>query len=285
MKKGLTIKKRGLKLFAVIMSITVLLGVIGLLSAFKSDDDTIAIKASAFSIGSLNSEGKYQSDDQSLYTPDSFGAYGLTITPDFESNVKFDVFYYDSDGNFVKAVTGLTDTYVNNEVSVTPMYVRIVIHPYISSDDKKDFKINFLNKNSIANLLNIEVAKSNKSTFSGMYDFTFNEYSKESIAIDLEHELHFYKSEDSFALKDIPLYTSDGKKLEYLKIRGYGVPEFSDRADQNTVYATDSDGKSYQVGYFTSNTFDVDLREYENLETITIASRRYFYFYFECYYK
>ena len=69
----------------------------------KMKDETKKITPT-FAVGALGEDGKYIKDSKSsLYTKDSIEAKGLEVILDFDANITYEVFWYDSQGNFVKS--------------------------------------------------------------------------------------------------------------------------------------------------------------------------------------
>ena len=135
----------------------------GIVSMFNKDTDTIS--ASAFSRGGLDENGDYVSTNKTVYTKEMFGCKGLRIVPDFESNVTYDVYYYDYNGNFVEARMGLTKTY-DEDFPLAKM-ARIVIHPAIPVDvDEEDFEIGFFDVRKVAKTLDITVDENQDNKYS-----------------------------------------------------------------------------------------------------------------------
>lgn len=115
---------------------------------------TTEIRASAFSIGGLNANGKYKETKESIYTKDAFECQGLTITPKFESMVSYEVFFYNEDGEFLSNTGRMTTKY--NTVPAFAKYARIVITPL------EDEEISLLETNKYAKQLTIVVNKVQK---------------------------------------------------------------------------------------------------------------------------
>lgn len=143
-------KKIGIGVLAGALAIGAIAGISAL---FREPDpeERRTISASAFSVGGLNNDGTYKETDESIYTRDAFECKGLKITPDFESVVDYQVFFYDYDGDFMSA-NELTD----GKTTETPefaRYCRIVITP------EEDDKVSWYEVNNYAKQLTIEVYK------------------------------------------------------------------------------------------------------------------------------
>ena len=159
---------------------TVLVGVLlvgaiaGLSSIFGKD--TITIRSTAFSVGAIDSNGNYEKSDLSIYTDNLFECDGLTIEPDFKATGTFEVFYYNSEKEFVvssgsmDAVDGVYE--ISDTITATGdgstsyedvTYARVMITPAVPTDDDgkevKNFKIRFYEVSSYANDYKITVDK------------------------------------------------------------------------------------------------------------------------------
>lgn len=146
------------RFIAIVCVCIVSLGCVGLLGSIFKDDNTRKISASAFSVGSLDENGKYVENDQAIFTEEAFACQGLRIKPDFKAKLVYDVYYYDYDENLVEAITGLSEVYDEDNPLAT--FCRIVIHPDVPADeDGKDFSINFLEVRKYAKQLTITVNK------------------------------------------------------------------------------------------------------------------------------
>ena len=81
-----------------------------------------------FHVGGLDENGEYVDTDQSLYS-DSFECRGLEISLDFDNDIKFQVFYYESDGDFVESTEVLEDDYESEITNYGISHARVVITP------------------------------------------------------------------------------------------------------------------------------------------------------------
>lgn len=136
--------------------------------ANKSDDDGKVKINPSYSIGGLDDQGKYVESDATLYTKDAFECQGLTIKPDFDSNVKYQIFFYDEMGEFVNATSVLENAYTS-AVPVKATHARLELTPVWSDDVKeKDRVIKWHNKNQWTDNLEIRVNEEQVS-----YDLPF----------------------------------------------------------------------------------------------------------------
>ena len=134
--------------------------IFGLVKLFG--DDTQAMKkisSTIFSIGGLNAKGEHLETDDTLYS-DLFECRGLTIEQDFESHVKYQVFFYNEDKVFI----GRSDELKNTAYEIEDKYdiakfCRVVINPMQQGADSDTFKIKFWEKLGYADDLTIKVYK------------------------------------------------------------------------------------------------------------------------------
>ena len=112
----------------------VLIACIGGISSCFKEETTKEISSSAFERGGLDENGKYVETNASIYTKEAFACKGLRVVPDFESQITYDVYYYDHDDRFIESKLGLSSVY--DEDYPLAQYARIVIHPNASKTDK-----------------------------------------------------------------------------------------------------------------------------------------------------
>ena len=123
-----------------IISLALVLGVgaiAGVSSLVKNDKTTLS--SLEFKRGALNDLGFYIESDQSIYTKDLIECQGLEIEPDFETMGTYQVYYYDSNKQFIgktDKINSQTDgVYVNCNEFVIAKYCRIVITPEFKDED------------------------------------------------------------------------------------------------------------------------------------------------------
>ena len=147
-------KTRITKIGTTFLAIVVLIGVIGITFAFFGEEKTTKKISPSFSIGGLKSDGKYLETKESIYTKELFECRGLTITPDFESQVSYQIFFYDAEGEFLEATPKLTGTF--NQVPDTATHARMVITPM------NDEEVKFYEIRGYAKQLELVVSKNQK---------------------------------------------------------------------------------------------------------------------------
>ena len=105
----------------------------------------------SYSVGGLTKDGTYLETKESIYTKDAFECQGLKITPDFDINVSYQVFFYDMNDQFLESTAEMTSFYEG--VPLLAKYARIEITP------KEDEKVSWYEVNKYAKQLTVEVAK------------------------------------------------------------------------------------------------------------------------------
>jgi len=129
-------------------------GVIALSRNTDKIDDALTYKSigwTKYGIGGLDSNGNYMSTDKSIYTKNAFECQGLNVTPDFDSQVSYQIYFYDQNNEFVHTTGRLTGAFVQDSVPFFAKYARIVITP--NDDDK----VTIFEKRGYAKQLNVTV--------------------------------------------------------------------------------------------------------------------------------
>ena len=111
-------RRRSWKRIISAVLVTVLVVSLGgaLIHALSNDTKTIHPR---FSVGALDENGYYVENDQCIYTKDAFEAVGLRVEPDFETNVTYDIYFYDYAERLLEAKMGLTRVF-DEEVQLAP---------------------------------------------------------------------------------------------------------------------------------------------------------------------
>ncbi len=144
-----TWKTIGAVALSVLVGVGAIFGVAKLSEALDTETKTIH---PTYSVGGLKTtDGKYTETTDSIYTKDAFECQGLKITPDFDSNVSYEVFFYDSNEQFLSTSGSKTDFYESN--NKLAKYARIQITPL------EDDKVSWFETSKYANQLKVEVNK------------------------------------------------------------------------------------------------------------------------------
>lgn len=158
-----------------IIGLVVVLGVgaiAGISAIAKNEKKTIS--STAFKRGAIDQNGFYIESDNSLYTKDLIECQGLEIAPDFESTGTYQVFYYDSNKQFLGATEVLDSqsdgVYVKGDNFAVAKYCRIMITPETPKGEDghviEDYKIKFYEIAGIAGKYKISVDKEQKFMYS-----------------------------------------------------------------------------------------------------------------------
>ena len=114
-------------------------GIAALVGRDKADEGYDLAKAS-FERGSLNDSGVYTETKGSIYTKEALEyGNGVKIKLDFDSDVSYQIFFYDENDDFVEKTGVLTKTAVSTCDEAASF--RIVVTPLWSSDVEKDDQI------------------------------------------------------------------------------------------------------------------------------------------------
>lgn len=100
-------------------------GAVSLIMNYKDDMKTIHL---SFTRGALDNTGKYLKTNASIYTKDAFECKGLTVTLDFDSDITYQIFYYDEFGLFVSA-SEIYDKSVKANLPENATHARIMVIP------------------------------------------------------------------------------------------------------------------------------------------------------------
>ena len=126
----MTKTKRRKLIIIISVSLFVCVGIIAGIIALVKKQDVKEVGTSAFTIGHINSvSGMYEQSSASIYTSELIACRGLSITPDFESNVKYQVYFYDMDKLYLGCSEVLTTKYTLPKDDVETFYCRIVVYP------------------------------------------------------------------------------------------------------------------------------------------------------------
>lgn len=131
-----------------------------IVAATENKENTVEISASEFSLGGLDNNGKYVETKESIYTKDAFQCQGLTVTPEFESQVTYQIFFYDELGEFISKTNSLEKAY-RDGIPAGVSHARIVITP--NKIEGEAVKLNVFKVSKYAKQLTIKVNKEQKT--------------------------------------------------------------------------------------------------------------------------
>ena len=143
------------------LTICIVLLLFSAVAAFKGNS-TRNISPLSFSLGAVDSSGKDIKSEKSIYTDEMFECQGLVITPDFSSDVSFEVFYYYEDGSYCGSTGKLSSLYEKNDFELAK-YAKVVLY---SSKE-----LSFLEVYEFARSVSITVNKDQTFDFSTLQLF------------------------------------------------------------------------------------------------------------------
>lgn len=152
------------KTIAIVLAGLLLIGAFGAVVSFAKKD-TNKIGAIGFDVGALSeTDGQYVKDNTAIYTKNAIECQGLRIKPKFDSNVTFQIFWYNEDELYIDCTekTTLPSAQFVDGVPALAKYCRIVIYPsQLDENGKqiKDFEVTRWEISSIVKNLDITVDK------------------------------------------------------------------------------------------------------------------------------
>ena len=127
----------------------------------KLNEDTMVIHPQ-FEVGGLNSVGEYDDTDKTIYTKESFECLGLEVKLDFDSNVKYQAYFYDDLDKFVSC-SAVYDESMALTVPANVTHARLVVEPIWDDEvESEDRVCHWYNVYKYANQLEISVLKDQK---------------------------------------------------------------------------------------------------------------------------
>ena len=219
---------KGLKIALIVVLILAAVGggTAGIISLVDSDKfDVKNISDLSFGVGGLDSAGKYMSTDKSIYTKDAFECQGLSVSLEFDSEISYQIYFYDQNNDFVHTTGKLEGAFVSDSVPFFAKYARIVITP----DD--DEKVTTLEVLKYAKQLNAKVNR----------EQGFKNYTENLMEVDIEGSL--LQGDNEVVPSDI-----DGAFIsKYVNISSY------DEGLMFRIYTTDISGSAIFLYDFSKN--------------------------------
>lgn len=136
-----------------VLGVATLIGAAATINHFKADEDGLVKVHLNYDIGGLDSNGEYEETDESIYTKKAFESQGLKVEVDFDSNIDYEIFFYDQYGEFISS-TGKLEKNFDGETPLVASHARIEITPKEDEDGIKWYE-----KSGYANQLTIKVAE------------------------------------------------------------------------------------------------------------------------------
>lgn len=138
-KKRWRLSKNARSILITVVALLVIGAVVsGLVSLFRSETQEVHI---GYSIGALDeTTGKAIKNESAIYTKKTFECKGLTVKLDLDSNINYQVFYYDALENFICASTVYTESGAIN-VPAGAKLARVVIMPEWDEEIKEEDRV------------------------------------------------------------------------------------------------------------------------------------------------
>ena len=256
------------------LAVLVLFGAVGAVASFATNDSR-TIGFNAFEIGSLlEVDGQYVEDKTAIFTKEAFECQGFKVKPEFDSDVTYQIFWYNEDELYLDC-TDKTTLKSAQFVGSTPelaKYARIVIYPsQLDEDGKqiKDFKVSIFDIPRIVNNLNITVDKEQNYDDYNLLDnlvvYQESMGTKNEVLLNNKNIMFENTSSENglnLSLNDVVLSNMEGRNVIKLYCSDYSIykvilPE--GKSIDFYFYSSDGTGLGYQN--YTS--------EGEILDTIT----------------
>lgn len=137
-------KRKGKRILSIVLLVGLLVGAVAVVSAIagrnKADDGYDLVNVD-FDRGGLDASGKYEKSKKSIYTENAFECGSeLKVKIDFDSNVTYQVYFYNESDSFISS----SDEYTKTEVVEIPegaTHARLLVTPIWEADVEKDDQI------------------------------------------------------------------------------------------------------------------------------------------------
>ena len=164
-------KKRVGKILSIVLLCAIAVGAIFGVSAIakKLNSDVKTLNLSYHS-GTLNSNGLPEDNANAMYS-EEFVCAGLSITPEFDSNVEYRVAFYDINSAFI-SMTALESLATTPDIPTSAVHARILITPKATYDNE-DGKLSYFERLDLANDLTVKVFR--KQASYDQFEIVFDE--------------------------------------------------------------------------------------------------------------
>lgn len=145
-----------------------LIGCVALVNHFVNDDSKVDADGYVelnlnYKLGGLNEEGTYVDTNLSIYTKEAFSLEKIKAVLVFDSNIKYQIFYYDDMDKFISSSDEMIANYIGDTIPENATQARIMITPIwgesVKSEDKE---LNVFKISKYAKQLTIKVYNSEK---------------------------------------------------------------------------------------------------------------------------
>ena len=165
-------KLKGKKLWQTIGSVALALVTFaglafGISALVKKADEEMEVIKLEYEVGGLNSTGEHEITEGSIYTKEAFKCQGLTVKPEFDSSVKYQIFFYDELGEFVSATEVMQNAY-NSAIPELAVEARIEITPdwsLLGVTDSDEQIVKWYQVNKYAKQIEVSVLKEQEISY------------------------------------------------------------------------------------------------------------------------
>lgn len=123
-------------IITLLVGLAIVGAIVGLFIKLDRQTTTTTIGGEAYSIGTIDETGEYAEGDTSIYLRNAITTDGLKCELAKDAKIKYQIFYYDKDGNFISASEELTADFDGTEIPETAETAKIVITPTADEDGK-----------------------------------------------------------------------------------------------------------------------------------------------------
>ncbi len=160
----MTKKRKRLNIKSIIVSVVAIVVVVfsaGAIATFASNDKK-TLSDFNFKVGGISeTDGEYVERKDAVYTMEAIECKGLSVVPDYDCTVEYQIFWYNEDEIYFDHTEIMTKKFVGN-VPECARYCRIMVIPS-NLDDKgkpiKDFEVKFYNAHTYVDALTVKVDK------------------------------------------------------------------------------------------------------------------------------
>lgn len=199
------------RVISIVLAIALITGGVALIANFASSKTKTVNPV--FAVGALDANGEYVESKNSVYTKQAFKCRGLKIVPDFDSNVKYQVYYYGEHDQFI----GASEVFTKGQhipMNDLAVYARVVITPYDSKNMNVEIKV--LDVAKYARSVKITVDRDQDYEVPNLFEEAKkNTYKGESLPGDMSPEellKYSFFEDSSFSLSQgnaLKIYSND----------------------------------------------------------------------------
>lgn len=180
------------KVLCLILVVIVSFLAIGGITSF-ANKDTETVSSFIFTRGGIEENGEHSKREDAIYTKELIECIGLKVTPDFDSHVEYQIFWYNVEKEYCDC-TEFTDDIFTGIVPDYAKYCRIMIVPNNDESDTEDTKVQFWEILSIANSVKIEVSKNQTYSPVDYYEKALlKTASKDHVVTSIDENYEFYE--------------------------------------------------------------------------------------------